>query len=122
MDNSIGNIISWQWDFGDNSSYNYFSNPVHEYLASDSIYKITLIVEDLMGCRDTTDKNIWIFNDYWIWIPNSFTPDDEYPNNYFCISCDGVEKENFMFNIYNRSSVLVYSTFYNKRNLAMLMS
>ena len=79
-------------------------------MASDSIYTITLIVQDDMGCADTTHKNIWIFNDYWMWIPNSFTPDNERPNNRFCITCDGVEKENFMFHVYNRFSVLIYST------------
>mgnify|MGYP003322504114 CR=1 FL=1 len=45
VDKSTGNIISWMWDFGDNSTYS-IQNPYHTYKDSIAIYQITLIVED----------------------------------------------------------------------------
>ena len=42
VDKSTGNIISWMWDFGDNSAYS-IQNPYHTYKDSIAIYQITLI-------------------------------------------------------------------------------
>ena len=63
-----------------------------------------------MECKDTTYQIITITNDYWMHIPNSFTPDQDKLNDKFCISYHGVRESSFVFNIYNRFSELVYST------------
>ncbi|MEZ4775620.1 MAG: PKD domain-containing protein [Bacteroidia bacterium] len=46
------NIVYTKWFFGDGDSVEYITNPVHTY-ASDGIYSVTLITEDIHGCRDT---------------------------------------------------------------------
>ena len=65
---------------------------------------------DNLGCSDTTYKQIWVLDDYWMYIPNSFTPDLDGINDVFCIQYHGVRKENFYFNVYDRFSTLVYTT------------
>ena len=57
-----------------------------------------------------SSKILSIIDDYWIYIPNSFTPDLDGKNDKFCISYHGVREATFVFNLYSRFSELVYST------------
>lgn len=52
------NGIEWQWDFGDGSSPDNTSNPIHTYLAypADSAFSVTLTAKNKMGCVNTTTK------------------------------------------------------------------
>ena len=109
-DVSIGNIVSWQWDFGDNTPNDFTTNPFHPYKDSIGIYQLSLIITDDFGCSDTAFKQLWIADEYWMYIPNSFTPDLDGKNDNFCISYRGVREETFTFNLYSRFSELVYST------------
>ncbi len=109
-DASLGNITDWTWDFGDNSPNNFTRNPYHEYADSLGVYQISLVVQDNFGCSDTTFKQLWVADKYWMYIPNSFTPDLDGKNDKFCISYNGVRIETFYFNVYNRGSNLVYTT------------
>jgi len=109
-DKSIGDIVNWEWYFGDNTGIDYSPNPFHTYKDSVGFYEVTLIVEDVMGCADTTFKHILITDDYWVYIPNSFSPDLDGKNDKFCIAYHGIREATFNFNIYDRYSNLVYST------------
>jgi gliding motility-associated-like protein len=109
QDLSEGNIVSWYWDFGD-GTYSYDPNPYHSYDKQLGIYQISLIATDDRGCRDTTSKNIWISDDYWMYIPNSFTPDNDGINDLFCLTHHGIREATFHFNVYDRFSNLVYAT------------
>ena len=109
-DMSLGNIVSWQWYFGDNTPVVYVQNPTHIYKDSIGIYEVSLIISDDQGCVDTTAKYVYITDEYWIYIPNSFTPDNDKKNDFFCISYNGIRENTFVFNVYNRFSDLVYYT------------
>ena len=115
VDASIGNIITWQWNFGDNS-FDSLASPYHTYKDSIAVYQVSLVITDSEGCSDTTFKHVQITDDYWMYIPNSFTPDLDGKNDNFCISYHGLREETFTFNLYSRFSELVYST-YNINNL-----
>ena len=109
IDKSTGNIVNWAWDFGDNSTYS-IQNPYHTFADSIAIYQVTLIVEDNQGCFDTTQKLISITDDHWIYIPSSFTPDLDGINDKFCVQFNGIRKNTFYINVYDRFSNLVFST------------
>ena len=111
VDNSIGHIDRWEWSFEDGSVYN--GSYIDHLFTSFRDQKVQLIVfDDLTSCSDTTFKNILTgeWNEHWIYIPNSFSPDNEYPNDVFCISHNGILEETFMFTIYNKISDIVFST------------
>jgi len=109
-DISDGNIVAWTWDFGDNTPDVYFQNPFHIYKDSLGIYQLSLIVIDDLGCSDTSLKQLWIADEYWMYIPNAFTPDNDGVNDVFCLSHHGIREATFYFNVYDRFSNLVYAT------------
>ncbi len=112
-DNSVqgeSTIVSWTWNFGDNSFEKYTQNPEHTFEAKKGVYQVSLLVNDQNGCSDTTLKNIYIIDEFWIYIPNSFTPDNDQINDLFCISFNGIRTETFNFVVYNRYSEVVFST------------
>jgi PKD repeat protein len=53
-------IVSRLWDFGDGNTALNIQNPVHQY-ASIGFYTITLLVEDVHGCVDTTSHQLLIY-------------------------------------------------------------
>ena len=103
-------ILSWNWNFGDNTPLSNDTNPFHTYPESIGFYQASLIINDYNGCSDTTFKQVQVRDDYWMYIPSSFTPDLDGVNDKFCISFNGVREGTFTFNVYSRFSELVYST------------
>lgn len=59
-DTTIGNINSWEWDFGDGSLLSTDQDPLHIY-ATGGIYNVTLIAGNNNGCYDTTNLNIDVY-------------------------------------------------------------
>jgi PKD repeat protein len=110
VDNSVGNIVNWLWNFGDNSFDSSIANPYHLYADSVGLYQVTLIVEDENSCKDTTFNQLWVKDEYWLYIPNAFSPDWDGINDKFCINYHAIREETFTFNIYNRIGELLYST------------
>jgi gliding motility-associated-like protein len=51
-----GNIVSWQWDFGDGTTSN-LQNPAHTYLAAGS-YTVNLNVISDNGCQATLTRSV----------------------------------------------------------------
>jgi gliding motility-associated-like protein len=110
IDQSSDNVVSWEWIFGDNIETNTEQNPLHTYPETISQHQIFLTVRNSFGCIDSIFRIINITDDYWIYIPNSFTPNSDDVNDKFFISHYGVLEETFTINIYNRLNEVVYST------------
>ncbi len=56
----LGDIIGWNWNFGDNTPNGNTEDPSHIYAATNS-YTVTLIVTSDSLCTDTTDALITIY-------------------------------------------------------------
>ncbi|MEI6436179.1 MAG: PKD domain-containing protein, partial [Bacteroidota bacterium] len=56
---AFGNIVSWNWDFGDLSAHSTIQNPGHVY-ASAGIFTVKLIVIDERGCADSVSQTITV--------------------------------------------------------------
>lgn len=56
---NFGNIISWDWDFGD-GNISTQQNPSHQYLTPGT-YTVTLTVTTVGGCTDTRPRQLIIY-------------------------------------------------------------
>lgn len=89
---------AYSWDFGDNQS----STDVHpsNTFIDPGFYNVTLVAYDDKGCTDTIMRPIEIEEEWYIYVPNAFTPDGDRFNNDFRISTVGIQTLNI--SIYNR--------------------
>jgi gliding motility-associated-like protein len=100
IDQSVGSIMNWQWNFGDSTFAN-GSNVTHEYADTGS-YVVVLIVTDMEGCKDTAWGIVHIHPQFAFWIPNSFTPNDDDRNEFFMPVGVGIDTRNYLMYIYDR--------------------
>ena len=75
-----------------------------------SIYDVTLIVENIHGCIDTAMQTVRIRPDFFIAVPNTFTPDGDGLNDIFfpgALELTGGTDRNYSFYIFNRWGELI---------------
>jgi len=107
-DQSIGNIVQWEWDFGDGRTG--LGAPIYHDYADTGIYQITLIVIDINGCTDTVHGSVHIHPDWAFWIPNSFTPNADRVNDVFKPVGYGINIKTYSMFIYDRWGREFFST------------
>ena len=86
------------WEFGDGQT----SSLVHPSNTYDEpgTYFITLYAENEIGCRDSITKSITILPEFYIYVPNTITPNGDGYNDYFSASTINVLSLNVR--IFNR--------------------
>ncbi|MBN8702876.1 MAG: gliding motility-associated C-terminal domain-containing protein [Bacteroidetes bacterium] len=108
-DNSVG-AATWLWSFGDgNHSTSTNQNTTFSY---DQIgdYNVTLLVANSDGCMDSTTLTISITPDFLLYIPNTFTPNDDGRNDVFLPYGVGVSFEKYVLEIFDRWGNLIWET------------
>ena len=84
------------WTFGD-GAFSEEESPTHAYANIYGYYDIELLATNEIGCRDSIRRSITPPLD--IYVPNTFTPDQDGVNDVFEYALNGVEKfEMFIFN------------------------
>lgn len=98
--------ITYEWEFGDGQS----STEVHPNNTYDEYgsYIVTLIATDWKGCTDTIQKPIYIEEEWYIYVPNTFTPDQDEFNGTFRVSTVGIRE--LSVEIYNRWGQLIFES------------
>ena len=104
--NLSSNATNYEWDFGDGNT----STVVHpnNTYADPGNYVITLIAIDDKGCRDTTQKVITILEEYYIYVPNTFTPGTDLINDYFQIYTINIDR--IEMTVYDRWGEKIFTT------------
>lgn len=98
----------WFWTFGDTSAISIEVNPAHTYEFPGE-YIVQLIVESEDGCRDTAEMPIEVKNDYALWIPSAFTPNNDGKNETFTVK--GFNYSGFRMRVFDRWGELLYESF-----------
>lgn len=98
--------FSYVWDFGDQQS----SILTHPYHTFDDYgeFDVSLIATNEIGCVDSIQKRIEIEEAYYIYIPNTFTPDKNRYNTTFSAVTTGVNSLSIL--IYNRWGELMFES------------
>lgn len=103
--NSSSNANGFEWLFGD-STGSTENSPQHIYTEAGE-YTVLLIANNADNCPDTTAYEFIKTEDFsTLWIPNSFTPNNDETNDAFIISGTGITKLEVM--IFNRWGELIY--------------
>jgi gliding motility-associated-like protein len=109
--NSIGNIISWQWDFGNGVISNLPSPAPQSYVVAGTTRNVfpRLYVQNNIGCFDTAIQKIEIPNSCYIAVPNAFTPNGDGLNDYL-YPLAAYKATDLLFRVYNRVGQMVFET------------
>ncbi len=111
INNSIGDITNYFWDFGNGStSISETPAPLHyPVLSLEKKYPVRLIVKNNDGCFDTTINIIDVLKSCYIAVPNAFTPNGDGLNDYL-YPTNAYKADNLKFSVYNRLGQLVFYT------------
>jgi len=104
--NTSSNATSFTWYFGDGFSSNEM-NPTHTYTNTGQ-YNVTLIITNATGCIDSITKPIKIVGEFYFYIPNSFSPNEDNLNAVF--SGEFIGLNSLQISIFNRWGEEVYSS------------
>jgi gliding motility-associated-like protein len=86
-------------------------NPAAQFTKAGE-YRITLTATNIYGCKDVSTRIIEVKPDFSVYIPNTFTPNDDGLNDYFLptFSPYGLDTRTFAMEIFDRWGVLIYQT------------
>ena len=110
-DTSTGNIVSWNWNFGNGNSSNLHSPPLQTYLPPSvtTIVIAQLIVTNNLGCTSSAMQKIIVPNNCYIAVPGAFTPNSDGINDYL-YPLNAYKAINLLFRVYNRFGQLMFET------------
>lgn len=101
-------IQTWNWYFYSNASNtSNLQNPVFYYPEAGT-YPVTLVVKSDHGCIDTLTKIIVVGEDYGIYVPNAFTPNNDGLNETFQPKGFGIAK--YQLQLFDRWGERIYET------------
>lgn len=91
-------IVSWNWYFMNTAQFTSVEqNPTFMYTEAGN-YVVALIVKSDKGCMDTLLRPLVVGEDFGIYVPNAFTPNNDEWNNIFQPKGFGIVKyELFIF-------------------------
>ncbi|MEO8711794.1 MAG: gliding motility-associated C-terminal domain-containing protein [Parafilimonas sp.] len=112
-DSSTGKIVGWYWIFGDGTTSKIQNPPPKYYPAppdrNGRTYPAALIVQNDIGCYDTSNATMKVFYSCYIAVPSAFTPNGDGLNDYL-YPLNAYKADNLEFRIYNRWGQLVFET------------
>ncbi|PHR49100.1 MAG: hypothetical protein COA32_03370 [Fluviicola sp.] len=104
--NLTQNGHTYEWSFGDGNTST-MVHPNNTYTEPGD-YEIMLIATDIKGCIDTAYRTITIQDEFYLYVPNAFTPDGNRFNNTFKVSSINVIE--FQIQIFNRWGELLFES------------
>ncbi len=102
------NASTYEWSFGNEIAH---ISTLHDptYIYSDSgTYIVRLIAINKFGCKDTAYDEIKILPDFIVYVPNTFTPNNDGLNDIFLPVVTGAT--NYTLLIYDRWGALIFTT------------
>ncbi len=98
----------WYYDFGDGDS-DTDPNTEHTYSEAND-YQVIQYVTNEYECMDTASVIVRIEPEIIVWVPNTFTPNDDGVNDFFGPVFYGFDFAQYHFEIYDRWGVKIFET------------
>lgn len=96
------------WDFGDNTYQNIMTPSISYTYTQPGVYTTFLTVSNNHGCTDTVSHSITIASEYAIYVPNTFTPNNDGLNDEFKIKYFNIKDSELT--IFDRWGTLIYKS------------
>ena len=113
FDYSIGNVVDYFWVF-DTLNYQGTStemNPVFQFpMSQGGNYPVTLTITDANGCKDQLTRYIQVNDLLNIFVPNSFTPNNDGINDVFFVTGTDIDPDRFELQVFSRWGDKVFET------------
>jgi len=107
--NTSANGNQYLWNFGD-SIYSAIESPSHVY-DDPGMYDVMLIVKDVNECMDSISRNIIMYYDFVLHVPNAFTPNNDGDNDQFAPQGFRMDKyKSYSLYIYNQWGEIIFET------------
>jgi len=104
------NATDWYWQFGDGTTSNEI-NPLHIY-NEPGFYYVTLDVSAENGCSNSISWSLFIETPLNIYVPNSFSPNNDGLNDLFIPVISGLSTTaKYHFEIYSRWGIKVFESY-----------
>ncbi len=102
--------IAFLWDFGDGTGSTEPS-PVHVFPVGVAMeYAVCLSAITANGCVDMACRSVAVLDRFGLFVPNSFTPDEDGRNDVFHVQGTGLSPEGFHLVVYNRWGERIFET------------
>lgn len=106
---SAGNqLTEYNWFFMNNDNFRFNTQRTSYFFDKAGVYPVALVVKNYWGCSDTIVKAITVNSAFSIYVPNTFTPNNDYKNDTFIAK--GVGVANYSLSIFNRWGEKVFET------------
>jgi len=109
-----GKTFTYDWQFTNSTNvggidHSNTKNPTKLY-DNNGKFPVMLVITNEYGCVDSLFKVVTIEEDVNVFIPNTFTPNDDNVNDVFNIKGVGLKSEGFFMQIFDRWGTLLYSS------------
>jgi large repetitive protein len=106
---SLGSkLTKWQWYFSENGGYKSESDNTNFLFENAGTYPVVMVVSNSWGCSDTVVKSIVVDEDFSLYVPNSFSPNDDGKNEIF--QPKGINIVSYQLQIFDRWGIRIFST------------
>lgn len=112
-DLSSGGVVEWSWIFDTISMMGTSNetNPTFEFpLGIGGEYPVRLTVTDANGCIDQITRTIVINDLLNVYVPNSFTPNNDGVNDVFFVTGTDIDPTRFQLQVFNRWGEKIFET------------
>jgi gliding motility-associated-like protein len=110
---SNASVVEWFWTFNTFNplGYSFEQDPTFQFPpAEGGIYPVQLQITDTHGCVNVVNRQIEIQSMFNLFIPTSFTPNNDGHNDAFFVEGTDIDPDRFEFEIWNRWGELIWST------------
>ena len=110
---SNADVVEWFWTFNTFNplGYSFEQDPTFQFPpAEGGTYPVQLQITDSHGCVNVVNRQIEIQSMFNLFIPTSFTPNNDGHNDAFFVEGTDIDPDRFEFEIWNRWGELIWST------------
>ncbi|NNC84408.1 MAG: PKD domain-containing protein [Flavobacteriales bacterium] len=108
---SENNIFNdWMFGIENNVGTSEEEHPFFLFPTVPDIYTVQLVITDSIGCTDSTRVDIEIMDEFQLFVPTAFSPNDDGINDIFRLEIQNLDPVFYTFQVFDRWGTVVFET------------